>query len=397
MATMKITLICDDPRLGHQLVQQLTFLDYPIGETIEKPKEAYMMIDPKEPRIILFVEPEESDFAAQSIQQLRKVNEAAPVIFLSKRADFRLLRELYRAGAMEVLHIPDELPELERVLERAQQTQKSNQAKTEKARSAAMRSSGTVLTLMSGKGGAGTTFVSANLANAFALKSSLRVLFIDLNLQFGGVQNMFNITHDRNLGDLKSVIHELTESQVRNVLYRMEESGLSILLSPNNPQEAETFTGEDIELLLTACRQFFDLIVLDVSKELNDISVNAISQSDYLIYVANLERPAIVKMQKVLQLLDRYHLMKEDNIGIIVNRYSKKHDLTLDELEKMCKFPVLGTIADDYKHLQRYFNLGLPLLTDSNPKRAKGPAKDIHQLATAMLSRLGGEPDAHIS
>ncbi|WP_438431169.1 AAA family ATPase [Gorillibacterium sp. sgz500922] len=399
MATIKITLICEDQRLTHQLVQQLTFLDYPLAETIEKPKEAYLQIDSKEPRVILFVEPEESGFAIQSIQQLRKVNESAPVVFLSRRTDFRLVRDLYRAGAMEVLHIPDELGELERVLERAQQVQRSQQVKADKLRSSTVGGAGTVLTLMSGKGGSGTTFISANLAQALALKSSMKVLFIDLNLQFGGIQSMFNITHDRNLGDLKSVIRELTESQIRNVLYRMEDSGLSILLSPSNPQEAETFTGEDIELLLAACRQFFDLIVLDVSKELNDISVNAISNSDYLIYVVNLERPAIMKMQNILQLLDRYHLMKEENIGLIVNRYSKKHDLSLEELGKMCKLPVIGKVGDDYKRLQRYFNLGLPLITDgnANAKRIKGPAKDLQLLAAAVLDRMGGEPDAHIS
>lgn len=202
---------------------------------------------------------------------------------------------------------------------------------------------------------------------------------------------MFNIDHDRNLGDLKPVMRELTESQIENVLYKVEESGLNVLLSPTSPEEAENFTGEDIELLLTSARLYFDVIILDLPKELNEISVSSLSNADHILYVVNLERPSIVRMQSVLDLLERYHLTKDDNVLLVVNKYSKSHDINLAELQRMSRFQVMGTITDNFKFLQGYINLGKPLLAEKKDKGKKGIPRDFINLTTAALQKLGGE------
>ncbi|WP_068777503.1 AAA family ATPase [Paenibacillus sp. FJAT-26967] len=396
MTAPKISIVCDDNRLTQQLAQNIHFHNMAVGELIDKPREAALQIDPREPRVILLVESEDNPHVAQTIQQIRKVNSTAPVIFLSKQADFSTLREIYRCGVTDVIRVPEELDQLDKVLERAMQTLKQNRHKSELSKTSAAELSGTVISVYSGKGGSGTSFLAANLANAIAANSEMRTLLIDLNLQFGSIQHLFNLKHDRNIGDLKSVLQELTFSQLNNVISRTEASPLSILLSPNHPQEAEMFHSEDIELLLSACRQHFDCIILDVPKELNEISISALSQSDKILYVVNLERPSIVRMKDVLNILDRYHLLKEDIVALVVNKFSKKQDISLDDLGKMSSLPVISKISDDFKGLQSHFNLGEPLSFQLKDKKLKGPVRDLAGLTSDLLVAMGGDKNVHL-
>ncbi len=393
MSTVKVTIISSNERLTQQLVQSIHFYNMQPGEVIEKPREAYMHIHPREPRIILFVEPEETMELAPIVMQLKKVNAGAPIIFLSRTGDFERIREMYRAGATDVLRIPDELEQLEPVLTKAAQL--ALRGADQRPHTQQGANGGKIIAVYSSKGGSGATTIAVNVAQAMALQNSdARVLLVDLNLQFGGVQHYLDIAFERNLGDLKSVLHELTFTQLSSVLYRVEASNLSLLLSPAHPQEAENFAGDDIELLFSVCRQHFDYIILDLPHELNEVSISAISQTDQLAYVLNLDRSSILSLKSVLDILDRYHLIDNSQLALIINKHSRRSDITRDDLEKIINLPVLGSISEDLKgQLQTSANLGLPLIMERQEKlkSLKGTVKQFIELQAALTGREGGE------
>lgn len=393
LSTVKVTIISSNERLTQQLVQSIHFYNMQTGEVIEKPREAYMHIHPREPRIILFAEPEETMELAPIVMQLKKVNAGAPVIFLSRTGDFERIREMYRAGAADILRIPDELEQLEQVLTKA--TQLALRGADQRPHAQQGATGGKIISVYSSKGGSGATTIAVNVAQAMALQNQdARVLLVDLNLQFGGIQHYLDIAFERNLGDLKSVLHELTFSQLSSVLYRVDSSNLNLLLSPAHPQEAENFTSDDMELLFSVCRQNFDYIILDLPHELNEVSISAISQTDQLAYVLNLDRASILSLKSVLNILDRYHLIDTSQIALILNKHSRRSDVTRDDLEKIINLPVLGSISEDLKgQLQTSANLGLPLIMERQEKlkSLKGPIKQFIELQSALTGREGGE------
>lgn len=398
MSTVKISIVSSNERLTQQLIQSIHFYNMQPGEVIEKPREAYMQIHPKEPRVILLAESEESTDLTPIIQQLKKVNGSAPVIFLSRTGDFTQIREMYRAGVTDVLRIPDELDHLENVLEKA--ILLAQRGTDQRSVHAPDANGGKVIALYSGKGGAGTTTVSVNLAQTIALQTDAKVLLIDLNLQFGGIQHYLDIQFERNLGDLKSVLKEITYSQLSNVLYPLQSSGLNLLLSPAHPQEAENFTGEDIEMLFNTCRQHFDYIILDLPRELNEVSISAISQTDELVYVLNLDRASILSLKSIIDILDRYHLMDMNRISLVINKHSKRSDVTTSDLEKIVNIPTIGSISEDLKgQLQTSANLGQPLLLERKEKLkgVKGLIKEFINLQSALSVKEGGESHVDLS
>jgi len=397
MMSAKVSIVCEEQRIAQQMIQRLHFMNIPIGEIIDKPKEAYNQLNAKEARVIVLVEPSDTESVAPLLAQIKRMNDTAPVIYVSKSDSFQMLRQLYRSGISEWLRFPEEMDEFENVIERTLDIQKQQERQKEKTRQSAEQQNGNVVSVYSGKGGSGTSFLAANIAHSLALRLPNRVLLIDLNLQFGDIQALLDIKHERDIGDLKSVIKELTLSQINNVLFKHEDSALHILLSPSNPQEAEHFKGDDIEAIIKACRDHYDAIILDIPKEMNEISVGALNQTSYLLYVTELDRPSIARMQSVLALLDRYHLVKEDRISLLVNRYSRKRDVGLDELKKMCSHPISGTVADHFKAIQSHINLGEPMLKHRKDKGAKGPARDIWHVTNELLKQMGRDVNVHLS
>ncbi|QJC50772.1 AAA family ATPase [Paenibacillus albicereus] len=388
----KLALITDDSRLMQQLQQNATFLNFTIGEQIAKPREAYMELSPTEPRVILLAEPLEAADLTAVVQQLKKVNESAPIIYLSRSGDFARIRELYRAGIADVLRVPEELDQLEASVQKAQRLVRSYRGGT--AGRASRAAGGRIFALYSASGGSGTTTAALHLAQMLAMKPGARVLLVDLNMQYGGLQHYLDIQAERDLGDLKSVLQELTYSQLNNVLYRLDPSGVQVLLSPAHPQEAETFGGTDMELLFGACRQHFDYIVLDLPKPLDEVSIAALNNADRVLYLLAVDRPSIVRMKHALDIIDRYHLTDPEQLSILVNRHSKKADVTLDDLAKMVSVPVIGVIPEDVKRgLQTRMNIGKPLHVEPGMKikRMRGPLKEYAELAKRLLQEEGGE------
>lgn len=394
MSSTKISIISDDKRTTQKVVNVINFLELELGEVVEKYREVFMKLHPTEQRIIVLIEPQDSlmqDQLVNYISQIKKIQVTAPIIFLGQTKDITLIRELFRAGIDDYLSIPEELEDLEKVLETSIQTLKRNINKLEMEKSKSQTGAGTVFSFYSAKGGVGTTFISSNFANVLAMHAKdKKVLLIDLNLQFGGVQSLFHLDHNRDIADLKPVLQELSESQIHNVTFTMEDSGLDILFSPSSPEEFEQFQSEDIDLLINACKLYYDVIILDLPKELNEISVSGLNNSNFIYYVTQLERPTIEVMLSVCDVLERYQLIKNDNVRLVVNQFSKKNDITLEDLQKMCKFQVVGTVAEQYKVLQNYLNIGSPI-HQSSQKIKRGLGQDIFKMAEETLLFMKGE------
>lgn len=396
MTQPKVSLISDDSNVTRQLQSKIHELDMLMGEVIDKPREAYLKIEAKEPRIIIFAEPETETDVVQIIDQLRKVQPRAPLLFLNRSDDYDLIRGLFRVGVTDVLHYETELDELDSIIKKANKWLEMYLHQAEVESAATMKETGKIMAFYGGKGGEGTTFISANVANHMAAVTSMSVLLIDLNLQNNDVQSMLNIKHNRNIGDLKGIINELTESQIKNVAYEMEKTNLEVLLSPNSPEDAENFTTDDIQMLLSACKRHYDLIVLDLPKELNEISISGLSNASQVFYTFCMERPSIERMQSVIDLFERYQLISENNLTLVINKHSKKQDITDSEMEKMSIPPIMGRITADHQRIGSAINLGIPLM-DGEVKEKKGPAKDIANLSVAIQELIGGVEDVHIS
>lgn len=164
--------------------------------------------------------------------------------------------------------------------------------------------------------GEGKSFVSSNLAVAFA-QADERVLLIDCDLRKGRLKKIFNIPPEENgLSDL--LINKNWAEVYKEYINKTDVKDLFVMTSgsyPPNP--SELLASNRFEDLLNELKRYFNIIILDCPPivGLNDAFVLA-KKADRSILVANCEKTSMEVLEKSKNELEK---MDVKLAGIILN------------------------------------------------------------------------------
>lgn len=217
------------------------------------------------------------------------------------------------------------------------------------------------------KGGSGATFLAANTAYQMAAQSR-KVLLIDLNLQFGEAVLYLHDNKPRTtLADLSRNIQRLDPSFLAASVVQVTPL-LSILPAPEDPGQAMEVRPEHVEALLDLAVGMFDIIVLDIGRSLDAVTIKALDKADRIFPVMQMTLPFIRDAHRLLTVF-RSLGYPQEKIEIIVNRYERGGEITLDDVQKSlgCERPHL--VPNNYSAVAASVNHGRPMLemARSNP------------------------------
>jgi pilus assembly protein CpaE len=276
-----------------------------------------------------------------------------PIVLASNPSSAFLLSAL-RSGVKEIIHRPDDEQEMAQALGRMRHSGALNTSKPATK----------VLSVVSCKGGAGATFIATNLAYGLAEKRGLKVLLIDLNLQFGDAA-LFLSNSKANAGlaeivkDLSRLDLALIESSTVNPL-----PNLSIIAASEDPTQSTDVTARHIDALLNCVRPHFDIVILDVGRSLDAVSIKAMDHSDFIFPVLQLTLPFVRDAKRLLEVF-RSLEYPQSKIKPIVNRWEKSEDLGIPELESVMGISVHHVMPNHYKSVSHSINQGVPILTSA--------------------------------
>ena len=188
---------------------------------------------------------------------------------------------------------------------------------------------------------------------------------MDINLQFGDLDILFNEVGQLSIMDLAQIAYDLDPKVVKEVMMLHRSSGLYLLAPPKNPVIQEAVTGEQISRVIEYIRNFYDYLVLNTSSYVNDATLAALDCSDVIVLVATQEIAAIKSMRSFLEMWESFG-MKRERLLLVVNKYRKSSALTPKKISETLNHPVDLTIPEDNEAAVRAANLGNPLLM-SNP------------------------------
>lgn len=290
------------------------------------------------------------------------------LMVLTRSGDFRLAREALRRGALDVLVLPDELAALPDMLARAFEQRA--------ARESAATRRGHVVAVYSAKGGSGCTFLATNLA--LTQSHQRKVLLIDMNLQFGGVDAMLGLSFDRSVVDLLPVMDELNETHLRNVVCN-HPSGLDILLPPRNGVQSVEMTPEQVRMLLMACRHSYDTVLIDLPSGITPAIHAALLEADQVLYIATPDAISLHTLKRALAWLAGP--LQARRVSLVVNRASSISEVQARDIAKVVELPIVGEVRAGYREVQSMVNVGAPLVGQKATRRLSAPARDIIALS----------------
>lgn len=170
--------------------------------------------------------------------------------------------------------------------------------------------------------GEGKSFISANLAVAFA-QNEERVLIIDCDLRKGRQKKIFEIAERKSGGFSSLLINKNFEEDYKKYIRKTNVNNLYLISSgPFPPNPSELLSSERCKKIIEMLKSKFDIIILDCPPlvGLNDTLVIS-SYADISIIVARHKKTPMDVLEKSKKALENVGVKK---LSVILNQIDTK-------------------------------------------------------------------------
>lgn len=377
---MKITVIAQDWQYPNDIQKFLAEAGkpYPLIAMIGGIQQVIAVAEQDRPDLLIL---QGQLFDSAELRILSHVSSRFPdlgMVMLCPDQSPEFLIEVMRAGIREVLPIPLTHDVLIEAVERFQQRLVMARMPVNQCR---------VLAFIPCKGGSGATFLATNIAYALAALEDKRVALFDFNLQFGDA-SLF--VHDQpaatSIADVARQIQRLDGSFLASSMVHVLPN-FSILAAPEEPEQAAEIKSEHINPLFQVAMKHYDFVILDVGRDLDAISIQALDRADLIFPVLQQTVPSIREAKRMSSVF-RALGYPDDKLRLIVNRYEKNADITLADIENTLDLKIFKMVPNDYTVVTRAVNQGIAVIKLA---RRSPVAKSLQEIAHELSQSAGQE------
>jgi pilus assembly protein CpaE len=216
------------------------------------------------------------------------------------------------------------------------------------------------------------------------LAQSQKVLLIDLNLQFG---DALSFVQDgkatRSISDLSRDIKRLDESLLQASAIKVTPN-YSILAAPDEPGQAADILPEHIDAILKLAVTQYDIVLLDLPRVIDARLIKALDQATSIFLVLQASVPHLRNADRLVSAFRALEYPRE-KIELVVNRFDKRSEITLDKIRNALGPFEMHTIANGYRQVSTAINQGVPLV---QLERKHGVIRSLTELRNTVTPPL---------
>lgn len=306
-----------------------------------------------------------------AIETLRQQHPDLPCILVTQAADSDVLIKAMRAGIRDVLSWPLDKSQFAEALKRVEATHVPRE-----------HDGAQIISVISCKGGAGTSFVAANLGDALARHLGKRVLVIDLNRHFGDLTHLVSDkTPPSTLPDICAQIERADAAFLEACLVHVE-NGLDVLAGASDPVKASQVQKDKLEWILSVLQPGYDFVIFDIGQSIDPVSLSMLDHSDRICVVAE---PAIAYGPPGRRLIDILRALRypADKVRLVLNRTGRKNEVPRASMEDIFGMKVAFALPDDPSVVEESVSHGEPVAKLS---RRSGIARALQAMATQLAA-----------
>ena len=295
-----------------------------------------------------------ADESFNHIESVLHANDVDEVFLTSAQADQELLMQAIRTGVKEFLIQPLNEEEVRQALERFKERQ-------DKSKTVVSIKPGHIINVIGAKGGVGTTTVAVNLATSLAEKKGVKsVALVDMNMLFGEVPLFLEIKPKHDLSEITKQVSRLDNTFLMNALSK-SSAGVYVLPSPRHFDHHDTLDPKVMDRILELMSRMFDFVIIDGGHPLNPMFLKLLAASDTVLLTSVLTLPCLSNIDKLLRSLINLGYPVDKLIKVVMNRYLKTSEISLQDAENGISKKIFWTIPNDYRTTLTAINQGKAL------------------------------------
>lgn len=391
MEKIKLVVVDDSMDTRNNIRQLISFENRieVIGEA-ENGEEAVFIAKEARPDIILM------DINMPVVDGIRATEEITlsvpetTVIIMSVQGETEYVRKAMTAGARDFLSKPFNGDELVRTILKTYEMESKRREKVtvpkihEEVKSR-------VITVFSTKGGVGKTTIASNLAVCIARTTKKKVALLDMDLQFGDIAIMLNVSVKNTISDLIKEFGQLDKDLMEEYLVT-HFSGVKVLPAPIKPEYAEYITGNHVEKIISTLRESYHYIIIDTSASFHETVLTSLDMSDRILLVSTLDLPTIKNVKAGLDVMETLHYPGE-KINIVLNKASEQYGIKYKDFENTLRHPIWSYVPEDNQTVITSANKGFPfVMTRTETKVAKAIMDISKDVINEMEGALKNKP-----
>src|SRR4051812_14358606 len=323
-------------------------------------------------------------------EQLAVRAPTAAIIMMSVQNEPDYLRRAMLAGAREFLVKPFSSDELAASIRQVHKRERQKfdrvagsmpQLPPPGSVAAPRRGLGKVVSFFSPKGGVGRTTLAVNFAVAAKTELDMKVALIDGGLQFGDVGVLLNLNPKNQ--SIADVAREMVGGDLGTLESTLVDhsTGVRVLMAPPSPEMAELITPDHLTKIVAALRETHDLVVIDSSPLLQDVTLAFLDQSDIVFAVLTLEITNIKNMRQFLALTDQLGY-PEDKVRLVLNRADSGYGIRQQDVESSIGRKISHSVMSDGRTVVYALNRGVPFVVSA---RQSHVSEDVIRIVKAAL------------
>ncbi len=285
--------------------------------------------------VLMFVLGEDAELWGEELRPWLGGGAWALIVAVLTRRSAESVRQALRAGANEVLFLPLDAVDLERLLLKV----------SEEHRGAGGGAGKGVYSLVSVAGGEGVSTLSVMLGLALQRVTGKKVALVDLGLQAGALSVLLDLEPQRTISELADPTSAVDSIRLEPVICK-HPSGLHLLGAPKAIEEAEMVSAATVEAAMGVMIQLFDFVVVDCGHHITEGLVAAWERSGNVLYVLDQSIVSIRCAQRFLDLFARLHL-QHVSLDLVLNRFRPNHPITVQKIEASLGRPLALSIPSD--------------------------------------------------
>ena len=358
-----------------------------VGEA-ENGKEAVKLIKELKPDVVLM---DINMPVMDGIKATEEISLTVPettIIIMSVQGEQEYLKKAMSAGAREFINKPFSSEDLIQVIQKVyyMEVRRRENLSTPNVKEEIKSK---VITVFSTKGGVGKTTIASNLAVSIARATKKKVALVDLDLQFGDIAIILNLSAKNTISDLIKEFGKLNAELMDEYLVS-HFTGVRVLPAPIKPEYAEYITSAHVEKIIDTLKENYHYVIIDTSANFHETVLTALDMSDNILMVSTLDLPTIKNIKAGLDVMGSLHY-NDEKIKIVLNKASEQYGIKYKDFENTIKNTIWAYIPEDSNTVITSANKGFPfVMTRTETKVSKAICGIANEMVKAKIIETKG-------